>query len=87
MHRLGISISEEDLRHVRSLQKRFGIKSRSEFFRELVKRYERLEQERSALDQCVEAYRRHPETPEEIQEMEAILKASASTWPAEDWTS
>jgi metal-responsive CopG/Arc/MetJ family transcriptional regulator len=85
LHRIGISMSDADFKELKALQKRFGLNSRSEVFRELVKRFREKERRSAMLSQVVEAYRRHPETPQEVQESDAILQSLAKDWPAEEW--
>lgn len=84
VHRIGISIDAEGLKHVRALQKRFGVRSRSELFRELVRRYESLEREWSDLNRCVQGYLAEPERPGAASR--AILKAALKGHAAEDWS-
>lgn len=82
LRRVEISMDEEEAKHIEKLQKRFGVKSRSEFFRELVRRYEKLESEFNALNQCVAGYLKHPESSDETR---AVLKTTMKNLPAEDW--
>ena len=74
LQRISISIDGEGLRRLEALQRRFGARSRSEAFRELVKRYERLERGRSALNRCVQGYLAQPEPPS--AESGAILRSA-----------
>ena len=85
LHRIGISINDAELKLLKIYQKRFGLQSRSEVFRELVKRFEEKEKRRAMIDQVVEAYHRQPETPEELKESDAILQSLAKDWPDENW--
>ena len=82
-HRVGLVISEEDLRHVGRLQRRMGIKSRSRFFCEIVRRYEKLENSWRALSECRAGYLRSPE--KSSSSTRTILKASLKTLSSESW--
>jgi metal-responsive CopG/Arc/MetJ family transcriptional regulator len=82
IQRVGVSINEDDLKHVAALQKRFGISNRSEFFRVLVRRYEALEAQLNALQQCLKGYAKYPDATEETL---AIVRDSLRHEPAEDW--
>lgn len=84
LQRVGICIDDNDLKHIKLLQKRLGIRSRSELFRELIRRYEQLEEQRRSLDQCVRGYLKDPETGGE--EAKLILKTAAQGHASEDWT-
>lgn len=83
MHRIGLAIGEEDLRHVGRLQRRMGIKSRSRFFCEIVRRYEKLENSWRALSDCRAGYVRLPEKIK--SSTQAVLKASVKDLPPEVW--
>ena len=83
IHRIGLAIEEEDLRHVGRLQRRMGIKSRSRFFCEIVRRYEKLEMSWRALSECQAGYLRSPEKDRSIKHK--ILNASLKTIPIESW--
>ena len=83
LQRVGISMDDGDLQHIKLLQKRFGVRSRSKFFRELIKRYEQLESQVSALSQCVEGYIKTPESHE--KETRALLRSALKKQPAEEW--
>lgn len=82
LQRIGISINHEELKQASALQRRFGLRSRSELFRELLKRYETLERQWNALNQCLHGYIEHPESGEETK---AILKTTLKAIPPEDW--
>ena len=82
IQRLGISVTNEELKHVDALRKRFGVRSRSEFFRELLRRYEKLEGHMTSLNQTLQGYLKHPEAGEEASE---ILKTTLKGLPSEDW--
>lgn len=83
IHRIGLAIGEEDLRHVGRLQRRMGIKSRSRFFCEIVRRYEKLESRWRALSECRAGYLRTPEKRHSLKN--AGLKASLKTVLTESW--
>ena len=82
LHRIGISIDDNELILVRSLQKKFHIKNRSMFFRELVKRYEQMEDETKALQKCINGYLKNPEGSEQAN---AVLKSTLKTLSPEVW--
>ena len=82
-HRMGLSIGNEDLRHVGRLQRRMGIKSRSRFFCEIVRRYEKLENSWRALSECRAGYLRSPE--KNSSSTRAVLKGNLKTLPSESW--
>ena len=84
LYRVGISIAGDDLKRLKLLQKRFGLRSRSELFRELAIRYERLESQWSALNQCLQGYLAEPESAGE--ESRHILRTAMKNQPAEDWS-
>lgn len=84
LQRVGISMTDQELRHLSLLQKRFGVRSRSEFVRELMKRYEKLESDLSALNRCLHGYLERPESGP--RESSALLKAAAKNQAFEDWT-
>lgn len=83
VHRIGLAIGDEDLRHVGRLQRRMGIKSRSRFFCEIVHRYEKLESRFRALSECRTGYARVPESS--TLSKRVILKSSVKPIPAESW--
>ncbi len=83
LHRIGVSINHEELKQVTALQQRFGIRSRSEFFRELVKRYNKLESDRAAVQQCIQGYLDAPEVS--LEESKAILRSSLKNSASENW--
>ncbi len=85
LHRIGISINEVDFKELKALQKRFKLSSRSEVIRELVQRFREQEKKQQMINQLIESYRRHPETPEEIKENEEFLKATLKDLPDENW--
>ena len=82
LHRVGISVDEKDWEHIRNLQKRFKISNRSEFFRELVRRYEKLESDFGKLQSCLGGYINHPESESETR---SIVKSSLREQCHEDW--
>ena len=82
VYRVGISIDSEDLKYVNSLQQQFHIKNRSEFFRELVKRYGKLEKEFKSLQSCLTGYLNQPENTSETK---AILKSTLKNKSKETW--
>ena len=82
LHRVGISFDHKELGRIKNLQKRFRIPNRSEFFQELVKRYEKLENEFNSLNQCLSGYLKHPESTEETR---AILKTTLKNQSPEEW--
>lgn len=84
LQRIGISISDQELKKLSLLQKRLGVRSRSELFRELVKRYEKLETEQATLRECVNGYLRRPESKE--AQSHSILKDAMSGQTFEDWS-
>lgn len=84
LYRVGISMDGSDLRHLKLLQKRFGVRSRSELLRELVKRYEKLESQWDTLTQCIQGYLEKPESAGE--ESRKILRAAMKNHQAEDWS-
>lgn len=84
LYRVGISMNGEDLRHLKLLQKRFGVRSRSALLRELMKRYEELESKWKALNQCIQGYLETPESAAE--ESRQILRTTMKTQQAEDWS-
>ncbi len=84
LQRVGISMSDQELKHLSTLQKRFGARSRSEFFRELVRRYEKLESDVNALSRCRDGYRGQPESSDATSR--AILKASMKNQVFEEWS-
>lgn len=84
LQRIGISMSDQELKRISLLQKRLGARSRSELFRELVKRYEKLEGERAALSACLNGYLQHPESGG--AQSQAILKDAMSAQAFEDWS-
>lgn len=82
LQRVGISMNDEELRHLKVLQKRFGVRSRSELFRELVRRYEDLEKRWNSLNQCIEGYLKAPEAAEDAK---SILRTTMKAQPHESW--
>jgi len=84
IHRLGVSLSESDLNHVRSLQKKFGLKNRSEFFRVLVFRYEQLENELVQLQKCIQGYSQYPETVHDVS-TQKLVEQNLKHLPPEEW--
>ena len=80
--RLGISISDKELKHIDALRKSFGVRSRSEFFRELLRRYEKLEGHLTSLNLTLQGYLKKPESGDEAL---TITKASLHNLSAEDW--
>ena len=84
IQRLGISISDQELKYVDVLRKRFGVRSRSEFFRVLLHRYEALEGHLNSLNQTLQGYLKHPESSAQA---EAIVKITLKDLPSEDWAS
>jgi len=82
LHRLAISIDERELQQIKSLQKRFHIQNRSAFFRELVRRYEKIECDYAALQQCLAGYLDKPESADETR---AILRMTLKRQPHENW--
>ncbi len=77
-------MTDQELRHLGLLQKRLGVKSRSELVRELVKRYEKLESDWNALSSCLRGYLEHPETGK--TQAGPILKAAMGRQVFEDWS-
>ncbi len=73
LHRIGISISDAELKLLKGFQKRFGASTRSEAFRELLKHFEQMEKEKFLLLQCAEGYRAHPETEERSTKNEDFM--------------
>lgn len=84
LYRVGISMDGQDLRHLKLLQKRFGVRSRSALLRELMKRYEKLESEWKNLNQCLQGYLDHPEPAG--GEARQILRATMKNHQVEDWS-
>lgn len=82
VHRIGIAINDEDLQQVKSLQRRMGIRSRSLFFREIARRYEKMEKELTSLSECRAGYM---QLPENTSSKRALLKASLKGQRAEKW--
>ncbi len=82
VHRLGISLDGADLKYIQTLQKRFHIKNRSEFFRELVRRYEKLEAEFSSLRACIAGYTNQPESADETK---IVLHSTLKDQTPENW--
>jgi metal-responsive CopG/Arc/MetJ family transcriptional regulator len=84
VQRIGISMTDQELKKIGLLQKRLGSRSRSEFFRELVRLYEKLEGERTTLNACLNGYLRHPES--DGAQSQSILKQSMAGHAFEDWS-
>lgn len=82
VNRVGISINTDELERIRSLQRRFHVKSRSRFFRELVHRYEKLESDYNNLQKCLAGYIQHPEASGEAL---GVLKTSLKALSPENW--
>ena len=82
LQRVGISMDDADLRHLKTLQKRFGVRSRSELFRELVRRYEKLESRWNSLNRCIDGYLQSPESSHDPR---AILKTTMKGLAHEAW--
>ena len=77
--RVCISLDEEESKHIEKLRKRFGVKTHSEFFRELVRRDEQLERDFNALNQCVTGYLNHPESPSETRSLRPTRRRWSSS--------
>lgn len=60
------------------------VRSRSELLRELVKRYEKLENERAALGACINGYLQRPEPAGE--QPQSILRDAMRGQASEDWS-
>jgi len=83
LQRIAISMTEKELRRLVLLQKRFGARSRSELVRELVIRFEKLENQWNMLSSCLRGYLEVPEAGR--AESQSVLKASVSGQAFEEW--
>ncbi|MBI2940016.1 MAG: ribbon-helix-helix protein, CopG family [Chloroflexi bacterium] len=79
--KIGISLPSELLETAERRRQASG-QSRSEFFRYVLEAFLRREQEQEDIDQYVQAYRRYPETPEEIR---AADQNAAEVLAGEPW--
>ena len=81
--KIAISLPGELLQGVESHRRASG-ESRSEFFRRAVETLLHREREREAIEQYIQGYRRHPETPEELGWVEEASKGVLSEYPWQD---
>ena len=79
--KIAISLPEDVLDAVEKKREESG-ESRSQFFRRAVEALLRAEQERSLSEQYVQAYRRMPESADEV---EAARRAAGSILSEEPW--
>lgn len=81
---MAISLPAELLDRIEAERRATG-ESRSEFVRRAVDTLLRAQDEQQADEEYIEAYRKYPETPEEIADAEAIYKAGLEVWLENPW--
>ena len=79
--KIAISLPPSLLERVED-ERRVTGESRSEFIRRAVAALLRVEEERRADEQYVEAYRKYPETPEEV---EGFFRSGMDVWLDNPW--
>ena len=69
--KVAISLPKEDFKLLEAIRKRIGI-SRSALIDRAIRSWLAKQEEKEMVRQYIEGYKRHPETPEEIKELEEI---------------
>ena len=80
-----ISLPAETYRRAEALRRKAG-KSRSELYSQALQALLKAEEIREKEAQYIAAYRKHPETPEELAEAKAWIKLGAEGLEPEDWS-
>lgn len=84
--RTAISLPKTQYRVLESLRKKMGI-SRSAIFRKAISSWIHSFEEQKLIEQYVAGYKRHPESPEEMAETEALVKFQAENFEPDEWSS
>ncbi len=82
VEKIAISLPRETLGRIERLRKKNGL-SRSALIRQAIERFFREQDEAARILRYQEAYRKYPETPEEISAAESAATESLSKEP---WT-
>jgi metal-responsive CopG/Arc/MetJ family transcriptional regulator len=82
--KIAISLPEELLQVVEARRKACG-ESRSEFIRQAVQDRLRREREQELVAQYIRGYTEHPETAEEVEEIEAWFRVGLEALAHEPW--
>jgi metal-responsive CopG/Arc/MetJ family transcriptional regulator len=80
-----ITIPKEDYKIIESLRRKLK-KSRSEIISGAVHAWLKEQHTKILERQYEEGYRKHPETPEEIAQIEAMASIIGEVWEPEDWS-
>ena len=83
--KIAISLPKEDFKLLETMRKRMGI-SRSALIDRAIHYWLAKREEEEKIRQYIEGYKRHPETPGELEELAAMEKAQAETMEKEDWS-
>ena len=82
--KIAVSLPEDLLRGIDGCRAASG-ETRSGFIRRAVEAFFRRERERQAEEQYIRGYLRHPETAEEVAEVEAMYLASLEVHAEVPW--
>ncbi|NQT75912.1 MAG: hypothetical protein HQ566_05255 [Candidatus Omnitrophica bacterium] len=81
--KIAISLPKEDFKLLEAVRKRMGI-TRSALIDKAIHYWLSKSKEEEMVRQYIEGYRRHPETPEELEELTAMEKLALETWSKEE---
>ena len=79
-----VSLPARTYKRIETLRRK-AKKSRSAIYAEALEKLAAAEDARVADERYAEAYRRMPETPEELAGLEALSRASQKAWSKERW--
>ena len=77
--KIAISIPKKDFKLLETVRKKIGI-SRSALIDRAIHSWLAKKEEEEMVRQYIEGYKRHPETPEELKELNVLSKLGLKAW-------